>query len=154
MLFRTHITFGFLTGLLLIRYLEIKNQILFMVVLLFFSIFPDIDELRSRISEKIKPLAFIIHFIFRHRGFFHSIYIPIALSTIFFAISQQMLGIAALFGYLSHLFLDSLTLSGVRLLYPLKKKLYSFIKTGSLAENILFFVFLAAGIYLLISFPF
>lgn len=154
MLFRTHIAFGFLIGLLLISYLEIKNQILFIAVLLFFSALPDLDELRSKISEKFKPLAFAIHFIFRHRGIFHSIYIPIALSTMFFAINQQMLGIAALFGYLSHLFLDSLTLSGVRLLYPLKKKLYSFIKTGSLVENILFFIFLAVDIYLLVSLPF
>ena len=154
MLFRTHLAFGFLAGLLLIRYLEIKNQILFIAVLLFFSVFPDIDELNSRISEKFKPLAVIIHFIFGHRGFFHSIYIPIIFSTAFFALNLKYLGVAALFGYLSHLFLDSLTLGGIRLLYPLKKKLFSFIKTGSLVENMLFLAFLAADIYLLVTFPF
>lgn len=150
MLFKTHTVFGFLVGLLLIRYLAIKNQILFIIFVLFFSVFPDLDELRSKISEKFKFLAVIIHFIFRHRGFLHSIYIPVILSIVFFVVNQKMLGIAVLFGYLSHLFLDSLTLGGVRLLYPLKKKLRSFIRVGSLVENLLFFVFLIADVYLLI----
>ncbi len=151
MKYYTHLAFSFLAGILLIKYLSISNQILFIILFMIFSLFPDIDEVKSKISQKIKPLAWLINFFLGHRGLMHSIIIPIILYLLLFMINLDI-AIAVSFGYLSHLILDSLTVSGVRLLWPLKKRLKGFIRVGSLWENVLFIALLMVDVYLLVSF--
>lgn len=139
MRFRTHIVFSLFLGLLIIKFINIKNQILFLFIILFSSILPDIDEKTSTISKKIKWLARPINFLFKHRGFFHSLYIPILISIIFIIFKQYLLALAILIGYLSHLILDSLTKSGIKPLNPIiKLKFKGKTKTGGLFDNILF----------------
>lgn len=150
MRYYTHLAFSFLVGVLLIKYLDIQNQILFIVLFMIFSLAPDIDELKSKVSQKIKPLALLIQFFFSHRGIMHSIFLPIILYLLLFMINIDV-AIAVSFGYLSHLLLDCLTVRGVRLVWPLKKKLKGFIKTGSLTETILFIVLVIADVYFLIT---
>lgn len=138
MLFRTHLAFSFLIGLYLIDFLYIKSQILFMVVLLFFSVFPDIDESSSKIFKKLKPFSSLAAFL-GHRSIFHTIYFPISISLVFFIFKLKLLSFAALIGYLIHLILDMLTKKGINLFYPLtKKRIKGFIKVGSLIENLIF----------------
>lgn len=152
MMFKTHLAFSLFIALLLIKFLNIKNQILFLIILLFFAIFPDIDEKTSKISKKIKFLSYPINFIFRHRGFFHSIYFPVILFLLFYLINEKILGIAILTGYLSHLFLDSLTKSGIKAFKPfLKLRFYGFFKVGKFFDYFLFLVFLILDIYLIIN---
>lgn len=152
MMFKTHLAFSLFIGLALIKILNIENQILFLIFLLFFSVFPDIDEKSSKVSKKIKFLSYPINFIFRHRGFFHTIYFPLILFILFFIINEKILGIAILAGYLSHLFLDSLTKSGVRVFRPLSKlKFYGFFKVGKFFDYFLFLLFLLLDIYLIIN---
>lgn len=141
MLFRTHLAFSFLIGLVSIDHFKISNNILFLIVFLFFSLIPDLDDYSSKISRKLKPLAFIIKFLFKHRGFLHSIYLPFMVSLLFFIINKRLIGLAVILGYLSHLVLDSLTIAGTRPLYPIiNKKIKGFIKVGSLVENIIFII--------------
>lgn len=150
MRYYTHLAFSFLAGVLLIKYLDIQNQILFIVLFMIFGLAPDIDELKSKVSQKVKPLAWLIKFFFSHRGIMHSIFLPIILYLLLFMINIDG-AIAVSFGYLSHLLLDCFTVRGVRLIWPLKKKLKGFIKTGSLTETILFLVLVIADVYFLIT---
>lgn len=152
MMFRTHLAFSLFVGLILIKFLNVENQILFLILILFFGLFPDIDEKSSRISKKTKLLSWPISFLFKHRGFFHTVYFPLILSVLFFILDEGILGMAILAGYLSHLFLDSLTKSGVRIFNPFfKLKFYGFFKVGKFFDNFLFWVFLIADIYLIIK---
>ena len=139
MLFRTHIAFSFLIGLYVIDFLK-TNHILFMIILLFFSIFPDIDKGSSKISKKLKPFSYLAA-LFGHRKIFHTIYFPIAIALTLFIFNLKLLSLAVLIGYSLHLLLDLTTKKGVALLYPLsKKRIKGFIKVGSLIENILFII--------------
>jgi len=140
MLFRTHLAFSFLIGLYLIDILKIKNQILFMIILLFFSIFPDIDESSSKIFKKLKPFSYLA-VLFGHRNIFHTIYFPIAIALALLIFKLKILSYAVLIGYSLHLFLDLITKKGITLFYPLtKKRIKGFIKVGSLIENLIFIV--------------
>ncbi len=150
MLFRTHLAFSFLIGLYLISILEVKNQILFMIILLFFSIFPDIDGSSSKISKKLRPFSHISN-LFGHRNILHTIYFPILISLILFILNFRLVSLAVLFGYLMHIFLDLTTKKGIALFYPLsKKRIKGFIKVGSLTENIIFTILIILIIYKLL----
>ena len=147
MLFRTHLAFGFLIGLCLIDFFNLEKQILFMVVLLFFSIFPDIDESSSRVAKRLKPFSYLA-VVFGHRNIFHTIYFPIAISAVLFIFDLRALALAVLIGYLLHLFLDLITKRGIALFYPLsKRRIKGFIKVGSLIENLIFLVLIALITY-------
>jgi len=151
MLFKTHLSFGFLIGLYIIDFLRIKNQILFMIVLLFFSVFPDIDSNSSKIFKKLKPFSYLTA-LFDHRGIFHTIYFPIAISFILFILNLKLISLAVLIGYSLHLFLDMLTKKGIALFYPLsKKRIRGFIKVGYLIEGIIFIILIILITYKLIT---
>ncbi len=77
----------------------------------------------------------------KHRTYSHTLYAALLTSLpLIFDLRLFIIGLSA---YLSHLFADMLTLSGVMLLYPFKKTTYHFlpaawrIKTGSNAELML-----------------
>ena len=147
MMYYTHLAFGFLVSLLAIDFLNIKNKLLFVLIVMFFSIFPDIDERKSKIGKKYRKTSWIINFIFGHRGFFHSIYIPLILYFIFHYINNKI-GIAVLVGYFSHLFMDALTKNGIRPLAPLiNQKINGFIKTNSIIEKMFFLVIILSILY-------
>ena len=50
MMYYTHLAFGLLVSLISINLFNIKNEILFILIVLLFSIFPDIDESKSKIG--------------------------------------------------------------------------------------------------------
>jgi len=150
MLFRTHIAFGFLIGLYLIDLFNVDRQILFMIVLLFFSIFPDIDGSSSKVFKKLRPFSYIAALL-GHRKVFHTIYFPIALFLVLFVFDLKLVSMGVLVGYLLHLFLDLITKKGLALFYPLsRKRVRGFVKVGSLIENIVFFIVLVLIVYQLI----
>ena len=149
MLARTHLAFGILVYLLIERF--IGNGILLLSAVLFFSIFPDIDYYNSAVGKKAKPLSYILNLIFGHRGIFHTIYFPILCFLLISYVDIQV-AIAMSAGYLSHLFLDSVTLSGTRPLYPLfNKELKGLIKTGGFSETIVFLIITGAVFFFLIG---
>ena len=150
MLFRTHLAFSFLIGLYLIDFLKVKNQILFMVVLLFFSIFPDVDESSSKIFRKLRPFSYLA-VIFGHRNIFHTIYFPVAIALVLFAFNLRLLSLAVLIGYLLHLLLDMITKKGIALFYPFGGRIKGFVKVGSLVEKLMFVVLIVWIVYKLFS---
>jgi len=152
MMYYTHLAFGLLTALLAIDFFNIKNKLVFVLIAVFFSIFPDIDETKSKIGKKYKWTSKIINFIFGHRGFLHAVYIPLVLFFIFYGINEE-LGIAVLAGYFSHLFMDALTKKGIKPFYPLlNKRTNGFFKTGSLLEKMFFLVMVVVDLSLILTY--
>ena len=88
-----------------------------MIILLFFSIFPDIDESSSKIFKKLKPFSYLA-VLFGHRNIFHTIYFPIAISLVLFILNLKLISLAVLIGYSLHLLLDMITKKGIALFYP------------------------------------
>ena len=149
-MYYTHLAFGFLVSLLAINLFDINNKLFFILIAILFSIFPDIDERKSKIGKKYKKTSTIINFIFGHRGFFHSIFIPLALYFVFYYINNEI-GVAVLVGYFSHLFMYAITKHGIRPLYPIiNKKINGPIKTNSITEKILFLIIILLILYLLL----
>jgi len=152
MMYYTHLAFGFLIALLSLNFFDIDYKIIFILILVFFSIFPDIDERKSKIGRKYKGISTIINFIFGHRGFFHSIYIPLFLYFIFYYINTEI-GIAILLGYFSHLFMDAITRNGIRPLYPIiNKRINGFFRTNSIFEKIFFVIVILLDLLVLMTY--
>ncbi|MFJ8531234.1 metal-dependent hydrolase [Bacillus sp. NPDC094106] len=96
------------------------------------SLLPDIDHPNSKVGKKLKLLSWGINKVFGHRGLTHTLLFTMLLSILLFfcttffngylqvMYSQFVIGVTV--GYLSHLLLDSMTKSGVPLLYPFTKK--------------------------------
>ncbi len=138
MLITTHLLAGLVASLLIIDLFNVTNALAFLIVFTFFSVLPDIDSHKSFVGSKVKPLAFIFEIIFGHRGFLHSMWIPLIIFVGFWFFGYLTLGLAAMLGYVLHLLLDSLTLGGVKF-FGIKKR-RGFVKTGGAFEIVLFFV--------------
>lgn len=147
-MFKTHLAFGLLIGLISLNFLNPDNTIIFLFITVFFSIFPDIDKKDSKIGKKLKFLSYPIGFIFKHRGLFHTIYLPILIFLFFSIFNLDTYGLAALLGYSSHLLMDALTIQGIRPLSPLiKKRIHGFIKTNTYLEFLIFLIIIALNFY-------
>lgn len=110
------------------------------------SLFPDIDQRKSSISQMYPFLSKHIGSKCRHRGFTHSLlclslivltlYIVLNISN--FNIILLIISIGFIAGYISHLILDFLTSEGIELFYPWKTNFkIAKIKTGSKTEKII-----------------
>tara|TARA_Y100000034_G_scaffold128943_1_gene184477 strand:+ start:644 stop:1102 length:459 start_codon:yes stop_codon:yes gene_type:complete len=149
-MYYTHLAFGIFIALLAIDFFNIQNKLFFILIVIMFSVFPDIDERKSKMGRENKIISTIINFMFGHRGFIHSIYIPLILYLVFYYINKEI-GIAVLTGYFSHLFTDALTKQGIRPLAPLiNKKINGMIKTNSLLEKTFFLIITLLILYLLL----
>ncbi|WPS85455.1 metal-dependent hydrolase (plasmid) [Brevibacillus halotolerans] len=114
----------------------------------FGSLLPDIDHRGSYLGRRLPILSFLANATMGgHRGATHAPFITVALTTLFVLITNYFVnGIFQLFclillagcmtGALSHIFLDSLTKSGVPLLYPFSKRHYRLasLTTGGIGE--------------------
>ena len=148
MMFKTHLAFGLLAGLLSLRFLEPKNTIVFLFITCLFAILPDIDNKNSKIGRKFKFLSYPIEWLFRHRGLFHTIYLPVFIFILFFMFDNAIYGFAILLGYCSHLLMDATTVNGIMPLRPLiSLRLRGFIKTNSFLELIIFLLIIAVDFY-------
>ena len=154
MMLRTHAAFGFLVGLISLKYLNVPNQYIFMAIVCFASIIADIDNSNSKIGRRLHTVSWPIEKIFGHRNLFHSIFPLIAIAVIFFyLLGWNVAGAALLIGYGSHLFMDMFTHMGIGLFHPIhNKRITGFIKTGGLTEHLLFFLLLLIDIVVLSSF--
>ena len=140
MIFRTHLAFGLLLGLLLVDKFNLDKW-LFLLLILLGSALPDIDHPKSKIGKNFGFLSKIINFIFGHRKWIHSIFFLIVLSFLIRSLFND-LWIPFFIGYFSHLFIDGFTLNGINFIYPLKQlRLQGFIETGNKWETILFLIF-------------
>jgi len=153
MLLRTHFVFNLFIFLLLIK-LEIFGFAFswwFLFLFLLGTCLPDIDIAGSFISNKTKPLSNFIHTFTRHREEFHSLLFAIALSVCVLLISKNYIFSLVFFlFYFLHLFLDSLTKSGIKWFWPLDFVIKGKIKTHGFFEAILFLIFSLACIFMIL----
>ena len=105
------------------------------------SIFPDIDNTKSMIGKRVKPISFLLNKAFGHRGFVHSpcnliciASIVGVLLSIFGQTSYLPILLGFAIGFMLHLLLDAITKGGVPFLYPFSRKRFNFttIKTGGI----------------------
>lgn len=155
---KTHLTFGlFLASV----FFALGMPFEYVLLIGFMSFFPDIDWLVDKIWFKEDSIFKKFWFkVFKtkslHRTFLHNIWVLIGLEILlaFYSRFNVLLMFGVFLGYISHLFLDSLTVSGIYWLWPYGdekrfgvKKFYmngSFV-TGSLKEKFLSTILLIVG---------
>lgn len=149
MLIKTHLAITLFFVLLLLPFVSYK--IIFIAVSLFATYIPDIDIKNSKLGKKIifRPLQFFAS----HRGFFHS-FSFLFLITFIFVIVLPRIALGFFVGYASHLFADSLTISGITPFSPWKKKISGKIRTGGNIEKILFYILLIVDFLLIVKYIF
>lgn len=142
MMARTHLAFGALAAVLLAPFFSYGNVWRFGVLVLFGSLLPDIDHPQSRYGRKLKPISYPISWLFGHRGFLHSLYIPgvmLGSSLLFPNITPHL--VAVCIGYCAHLLSDALTVQGIKFFHPLNKiRVSGFVHTGTKMEGLLRYI--------------
>ena len=147
MMWYTHVVFGLLVALVFLTFVDVTSPFVFILLVLFASLLPDIDQKDARIHRYV-PFTRWVQWVFEHRGFFHSLFPPALLYIIFLSFGLEWIGIALALGYISHLLLDSLTKMGVNFFYPASVRIHGPIKTGGIMEHVLFVIILAGTFYL------
>jgi inner membrane protein len=147
MLFRTHIVFSVLVYLVLVRYFMIGSPIIFGIFLIIATMFVDIDSRKSKMGKGwwFRPIQWFV----RHRGIFHSLLFGLLVSVIIAAI-HAWAGVGFFVGYLSHLFMDCFTRSGVKVFWPVYDNKISFgwVRSGGVAEDVIFVLLLLLDLWL------
>ncbi len=143
MFFTTHLLIGISIFLLLKDFFYGGNETIFLLLILFGSVFPDIDGRKSKIVQWTGIFGIIISFFSKHRGFFHSLFF-VSLFTIAIKLFFGTYYAWGLFlGLTLHLFADGLTKQGINILYPFKEfKIKGMIRTGRWGEWIIQIVLL------------
>jgi len=149
MMLKTHLAFAVLISLIFLHFFSI-NPYFFIPLVCLGSVIVDIDTSHSNVGSKLRPLSWFLEVFFGHRGFFHSLaaaLLFLALSVYLFTIS--FLAFAPALGYLSHIFLDAFTLSGVPFLKPFSdRRLSGPVSTGGVVEYVVFSAILLLDVYL------
>lgn len=147
MLIKTHLAITLFFVLILLPF--ISEKIIFIIIALLATYLPDIDTKNSKLGKKIifRPLQIFT----THRGFFHS-FTFLFLTTLLLVMVFPIIAPGFFVGYASHLFADSLTISGITPFFPWKKKLFWKIRTGSFTEGILFFLILIINLLLIVKY--
>ncbi len=135
-MFKTHLLFSVLIGIVFSLFLKPENIFLFLFLVILFGVLPDIDHHKSWIGRKFKGLSFLLKFVFKHRGIFHSIFPILMLYLVFLYHGLVEAAVAMAVGYFGHLLIDGLTLNGINFLHPVSNfRIKGFIRTGSLFEK-------------------
>ncbi|MEA3430712.1 MAG: metal-dependent hydrolase [Nanoarchaeota archaeon] len=143
MLAKTHLAFGFLFGLVLMPFLSVGNKYIYFVIVLIASLLPDIDSPTSKASRKLGFVGKFTRIFTKHRGIFHSVWIPFVLSAGLWYLVGTNYAVAFFVGYGSHLFIDGFTKAGINFLHPFSTlRLQGFVETGSVVETFVFTLFI------------
>ncbi|MBI4146524.1 metal-dependent hydrolase [Candidatus Woesearchaeota archaeon] len=138
MMGRTHMAIGFLVGLLVLPFVQPDNSLLFVFLVTFASLWPDVDHENSKIN-RLLPITRWIPRVFVHRGFFHSVFPALILYGVFWYFGLAWIGLPLALGYLTHLASDCLTRLGCNLLHPVSTfRIQGFVWTDGLVEFALF----------------
>ena len=125
--------------------LEMPLYVLAFVLLA--AAFVDVDVKNSSFGNRwyFRPLQWIV----KHRGVLHSLFFGVFLSLILGSVSLWA-GFGFFVGYVSHLFLDCWTKSGVRLFWPFKYRVKGFIRSGGIVEDVVFVLLMLVDIGMII----
>jgi len=138
-MFKTHLAFGLLISLLIVNTINVSYPIIFVILVTIFTSLPDIDHPKSKIGRKLFFISWPINVIFSHRGFFHSIFPPLIISSVLYYIGLKFLALTLTVGYIAHLLGDSITKEGINFLHPFTRfRLQGPITTGQTFEYIIY----------------
>ena len=123
MTYKTHIAGAIALTLILDTQLPLtpKQEILLYSSCVLGALMPDIDHPTSKINT-YNPFASLIGNCIGHRTITHSFLGLFIFDLILYMVNLKSLILGFSIGYISHLLLDAMTVSGVPLLYPYKKK--------------------------------
>lgn len=148
MMFYTHLAFALLSSLVALRFLSVSNVYLFIIIACFTALVPDIDNRSSKLGSRFK----IVSWVFDHRGILHTIFPPVLLFLLFNYLGYNIIALAILVGYSSHILIDALTIEGINFLHPFSSfRISGFVRTGKLMEIILFLFFIGMDIFFVIN---
>lgn len=119
--------------MLLTKFLKLSPSLASTIILIFFSIFPDIDINNSEIGFIFRPISYELEEHFGHRSITHS-FLFLGISSLLFFILFPDYVIYVIIALFSHVFLDMLTYTGTKLLWPLNYRFVIFdgpVITGS-----------------------
>jgi inner membrane protein len=146
----THVLFGLFLFLVFWRLGLVGFDVVVLGALVVGSVLPDLDHPRGLIYSLLGVPVWLRRGVCRvvgQRGILHSLLVAVVVLVLGYLIFSVVLGfgLAVSFGlfvgYLSHLFLDSLTVRGVAWLLPFSHKRVRFvIGTGSMIERIFFYI--------------
>lgn len=135
MMFKTHLALGLIAALTSIKYFNPDSWAVFGTVLVIASLIPDIDIQNSIVGRRFWPASSIINLMLGHRGLMHTIFPPLVAALLLFITGYNLLGIAFMIGYMTHLLADAVTIQGIMLFFPLSKiKASGPIRTGGVLE--------------------
>ena len=124
---QSHLFGGTLIGVSYMISTNFTMDIPFTIGSLIGSIFPDIDEGTSKISNKVPLFSFVTRLFVGHRGIIHTPVFLIILSIIIQSICTVLhipehFIFGFVLGFLCHLFQDTMTRRGIKWLYPVVNK--------------------------------
>ncbi len=151
MLYPTHALLGILFFLFLQDHFSGGSVIVFFLIVLLFSLFPDVDEQHSLVNRMFGPIGTVIATFSKHRGIFHSVFLYVALFFLSSFFWSNYYGWAILIGYAAHLLGDVLTPMGVTLFYPVSKfRIRGMVRAGGVAEGCILVVLMVVVILMLV----
>ena len=152
MMFRTHLVLGVFVALFFLKTFTIENQFLFIFFVCLSAVLPDIDIPKSKIGKKVKPLSWILNFLFGHRGIFHSLVLSFFFFMLLILLFKNYIGAAFFLGYSAHLFADGITIRGIKPLYPFSTfRVRGPVRSGGMLDYLFFFLITLGIILFLIS---
>ena len=146
MLYLTHVVGGLSVGMLLTQYyVRPEERVAALLIIGVASLLPDLDSQQSFVGSRMPFFSWLMSSVFGHRGFIHSllgcamwlVVIFLVLKMVGLDVYQGIVLSAFAIGYITHLIMDILTLSGIPLLWPWKAKIrIPIARTGGLLEKL------------------
>ncbi|MFH1210937.1 MAG: metal-dependent hydrolase [archaeon] len=150
MMLKTHLAFAFLLSLVFLHFFT-SNPYYFIPLACLGAFVVDVDTPHSGFGKRVRPLSWFVEFFLGHRGILHSLFaafLLLLLSVYLFTVSY--IAFAPVLGYLSHIFLDAFTPSGVAFFQPFsERRLQGPITTGGIIEYVLFSLVVITDAYLI-----
>lgn len=154
MLGRTHRMFAISVAFVVLRYhgllrtLTAFESVVVFYLIILGSMLPDIDHSGSIIGKQFPWISKLV----KHRGFFHSLLALVLWYGVFILILNQVYVFAILIGYVSHLLLDVITVSGIKLFQPLININFAGpITTGGTFERLFYYFLIGFNVFFALS---
>ncbi|MBN8594002.1 MAG: metal-dependent hydrolase [Anaerolineae bacterium] len=155
----SHMLIGAAAGLGAAYLLQAPAPLELMAVATFTALLPDIDHPQGTLRRKIPLVDDLLLFWLPHRGITHTV-LAVALVAVICNLLHTAgllsvdLCVAAVFGYISHLVADLMTVSGLKVWWPLSDETYHLwpgLRTGGITESLVCLVVFVGIGWLLIQ---
>ena len=123
-------------------------MVVFFLIVLLFSLFPDIDEEHSVVNRLFGPIGTVVATFSKHRGVFHSVFLYVGLFFVASFYWSNYYAWAILIGYGAHVLGDIITPMGLTLLYPVSSfRIRGMVRAGGVIEGCILIVLMGVVIW-------